>query len=67
MGRFCWYIFWANPKHKCRVVIAYNVYKGKPKGLRTQFKQISRYCQDKNIKKSPDNLLRKDFVKQCGE
>ena len=67
LGRFCSYVFWANPKHKCRVVIAHNVCKCKPKGLRTQFQQITRYCQDKNIKKSPKDLLRKDFAKQCGE
>ena len=67
LGRFCSYAFWANPKHKCRVIVAYNICKIKPKGLKTQFQQLTRYCQDKNIKESPRDLLRKDFAKQCRE
>ena len=36
LGRYCSFVFWANPQHKCRVVVAYNVCNGKPKGLKTQ-------------------------------
>ena len=25
LGRFCLFVFWTNPKYKCRVVVAYNV------------------------------------------
>ena len=66
LGRYCSYVFWANPQHKCRIVAAYNVCNGKPKGLKTQYQQITRYCQDKGIKESPKDLMRKDFAKQCG-
>ena len=66
LGRYCSYVFWANPNHKCRVVVAYNVCNGKPKGLKTQYQQITRYCQDNNIKQDPKELMRRDFAKQCG-
>ena len=66
LGRYCSFVFWANPQHKCRVVVAYNVCNGKPKGLKTQYQQITRYCQDKWIKESPKELMRKDSAKQCG-
>ena len=46
LGRYCLFAFWANPKHKCRIVVAYNVCNRKPKGLKTQYQQITRYCQD---------------------
>ena len=39
---------------------------GKPKGLKTQYQQITRYCQDKGVRMSPKELTRKDFAKQCG-
>ena len=38
----------------------------KPKGLKTQYQQITRYYQDKNIKTPPKELMRRDFAKQCG-
>ena len=66
LKRFCSYVFWANLEHKCRVVVAYNVCNGRPKGLKTQYQQVTRYCQDKSIKKSPKELMREDFAKQCG-
>ena len=65
LGRFCSYVFWANPKHKFRVVVAYNFCNGRPKGLKTQYQQITHYCQDKNINKYPKELMREDFAKQC--
>ena len=46
--------------------MAYNVCDGKPTGLKTQYQQITRYCQDKEVKTSPKELMRKDFAKQCG-
>ena len=33
LGRLCSYVSWANPSHKFRVVVAYNICTGKPKGL----------------------------------
>ena len=39
---------------------------GKPKGLKTQYQQITIYCQDKNIKTSLKELMRRGFAKQCG-
>ena len=66
LGRYYSFVFWENPQHKCRVVVAYNVCNGKPKGLKTQYQQIARYCQDKGIRDSPKELMRKDFAKQCG-
>ena len=53
LGRYCSYVFWANASHKCRVVVAYNICNGKPEGLRTQYQQLKRYCQNKNINTGP--------------
>ena len=66
LGRFCSFVFWVRPKHKCRVVVAYNMCNEKSKGLKTQYQQITRYCQDKSIKLLPKELMRRDFAKQCG-
>ena len=60
LGRYCSYVFWANPNHKCRVVVAYNVCNGKPKGLKTQYQQITRYCQDNDIKQV--SIVRKEVA-----
>ena len=53
--------------HKYRVVVAYNICNGKPEGLRTQYQQLKRYCQNKNINTGPKELFRKDFAAQCGK
>ena len=53
LKRFCSYVFWANLEHKCRVVVAYNVCNGRPKGLKTQYQQITCYCQEKISRNLP--------------
>ena len=67
LGRFCSYVFWANPSHKFRVVVAYNICTGKPKGPRRQFQQLTRFCQNNNIGMTPRELFRQDFAAQCGK
>ena len=63
LGRVYLFVFWVKPKHKCRVVVACNMCNGKHKGLKTQYRQITGYCQDKSIKLSPKELMRRDFAK----
>jgi hypothetical protein len=42
---YCSYVFWANPSHKFRVVVAYNICNEKSTGLQTQYQQLKRYCK----------------------
>ena len=66
LGRYCSVVMWANPNKKCRFVSVYNICKGKPKGLRTQYQQIMRQMQREGINGvAPRDLFNKDFVKQC--
>ena len=58
-------MFWINPSHKLRVVVAYNICSGKPTKYEPQFQEITIYCQLKNIKTSPMELFWHDFVRQC--
>ena len=67
LGRLCSYVFWANPSHKFRVVVAYNICTGKPEGLQRQYQQITRFCQNNNIDMTPTELFRQDFAAQCGK
>ena len=65
LGRYCSITFWANPNKKCRLVSLYNVCKGKPKGLRTQYQQIMRYMQRKGVcGVYPRGLFYSDLLKQ---
>ena len=66
LGRYSSVVLWANPNKKCRFVSIYNICKGKTKGLRTQYQQISRYMQRKSIfGVEPRQLFDSDFAKQC--
>ena len=67
LGRYCLYVFWANPMHKCRIVVGYNIYYGKPKGLKTQYQQIKKYSQHRDIKITPKEPFRRDFTKHGGQ
>ena len=60
-------MFYANPYHKFRIVVAYNCCKGKPKGLKTIYQQQTRYIQKKGLKTNPREMFKYDFCKQCHE
>ena len=65
LGRWCSMLFWASPEHKTRIVAAYNICDSKPKGLRTQYQQIKRYCQNNKLEEEdPRELFKKDFTNQ---
>ena len=50
------------------MVSAYNICKGKPTGIRTQYQQIKRYSQNNGMDEvEPQDLFMRDFVKQCGK
>ena len=50
------------------MVSAYNICKGKPKGIRTQYQQIKRYSKNNSMDEiEPRYLFMRDFVKQCGK
>ena len=42
-------VFYANKRQTFRVVSMYNIWKRKPKGLRTQYQQIKREMQRNSI------------------
>ena len=52
----------SNTSTEYRIVVAYNVCSGKPKELKTQYQQTTRYCQNITIKQSPKEPTRKDFA-----
>ena len=66
LGRYCSAVFYANKGQKFRIVSMYNICKGRTEGLRTQYQQIKREMQRKNIQGvEPRDLFMNDFVKQC--
>ena len=65
LGRWSSCLMWAHPNHKCRLVTAYNIPDSKPEGLMTNYQQIKRHCQRKNIDMEPRELFYHDFSKQC--
>ncbi len=68
LGRWCSYVFFATPHHRFRLVVAYNVGNGRPKGLKTIYQQQIRYIQNNGtIKCGPKALFRRDFVRQCAK
>ena len=64
LGRWTSWLFYVNPEHKFRVIVAYNLGSAKPKGLKTQYQQHLSHIQNKNLQCDPRTLFRRDFEKQ---
>ena len=61
MGRVASTVFYANRKHRTRVVTAYNLGDSKPKGLKTNYQQQLRYIQDKDLDVDPETMFLLDL------
>jgi hypothetical protein len=65
LGRWCSWLFYCNPTHTTRIVVAYRTGSGKLTGLRTMYQQQVCYMQLHNLKGSPQQLFDKDLLYQC--
>jgi hypothetical protein len=65
LGRWCSWPFYCNPTNTTRIVVAYRMGSGKPKGLRTIYQQQVQYMQLHNLKGLPQQLFDKDLLHQC--
>ena len=61
LGRVASTVFYANRKHRTRVVTAYNLGDSKPKGLKTNYQQQLRYIQDKDLDVNPETMFLLDL------
>jgi hypothetical protein len=65
LGRWCLWLFYCNPTHSTRIVVAYRTGSGKSKGLHTIYQQQIWYMQLHNLKGCPQQLFNKDLLHQC--
>jgi hypothetical protein len=65
LGRWCLWLFYCNPTHTTRIVVAFGTGSGKLTGLRTIYQQQICYMQLHNLKGSPQQLFNKDLLHQC--
>ena len=61
LGRVASTVYYANRKHRTRVVTAYNVGSNKPRGLKTNYQQQLRYIQDKQLEIEPESMFLLDL------
>ena len=61
LGRVASTVYYANRKHRTRVVTAYNVGSNKPRGLKTNYQQHLRYIQDKQLEIEPESMFLLDL------
>ena len=64
LGRWTSFCFWANPEHKVRIVSAYQVGRGKPRGLETVYQQQMAYIREHDLQMDPREFFRTDFIQQ---
>ena len=50
LGRWCSWVFYSNPSHVTRIVVAYRPGKAKTKGLKTVYQHTSGTCKKKTYK-----------------
>jgi hypothetical protein len=67
LGRWCSWLFYCNPSHATRIVVAYRPCTGKEKGLKTVYQQHMRYIQTCSLNFNPINLFDHDLSKQVKE
>jgi hypothetical protein len=64
LGQWCSTLFYADPNHKFRLVLAYNVGRHKPQGDSTKYQQQIWHIQNNALDLSPSRLFVMDFIAQ---
>ncbi len=67
LGRWCSWLFYCNPMHITRIVVAYCPCTGKTKGLKTVYQQHMQYIQSRGLSFNPIDLFDYDLSKQIKE
>ncbi len=67
LSRWCSWLFYCNPTHVTRIVVAYQPCTGKTEGLKTVYQQHMRYIQTRGLNFNPINLFDQDLSKQVKE
>ena len=61
LGRYCSWVFYVNPTHRFRLVVAYSTGTQTPRGLSTIYQQQLAYIRNKGLNTTPAALLRRDL------
>jgi hypothetical protein len=61
LGRFCSWVFYVNPDHRFRLVVAYSTGTQTPRGLSTIYQQHLAHIRNKSLDTTPASLLRRDL------
>jgi hypothetical protein len=64
LKRWCSWLFFYNPNHVTRIVMAYQPCASKMEGLKTIYQQHLRYIQSKGLPFSPVDLFNHNLSKQ---
>ncbi len=67
LGRWCSWLFYCNPTHITRIVVAYRPCAGKTDGLKTIYQQHMQYIQMRGLNFNPIDLFDHDMCKQVKE
>jgi hypothetical protein len=67
LGRWCSWLFYCNPTHITRIIVAYCLCAGKTDGLKTVYQQHMRYTQTQGLNFNPIDLFDHDLSKQVKE
>jgi hypothetical protein len=67
LGRWCSWLFYCNPMHVTRIVVAYCPCASKIEGLKTVCQQHMQYIQLRGLSSNPINLFNHNLSKQVKE
>ncbi len=67
LGRWCSWLFYCNPTHATRIVIAYRPCASKTEGLKTVYQQHMQYIQSRGLAFNPTDLFDHNLSKQVKE
>jgi hypothetical protein len=67
LGRWCSWLFYCNPTHVTRIVVAYCPCATKTEGLKIIYQQHMRYIKLRGLSLNPINLFDHDLSKQVKE
>jgi hypothetical protein len=67
LGRWCSWLFFCNPTHVTRIVVAHHLCASNTKGLKTVYQQHMQCIQSRGLSSNPVNLFDNDLSKQVKE
>ncbi len=67
LGQWCSWLFYCNPTHVTRIVVAYRPCASNTKGLKTVYQQHMQYIQLRGLSSNPVNLFNNNLSKQVKE